>query len=266
MFGPLQAELNTGIDAYAGLAPGEWRGWVQRAPPGRNTRELHNMFEAGPAFEAIIDHPAWWSHMQRYAGSDALFLDENFATITPGATGEDPQAGATGLHSGAHKRRVRTQFRYHDGEFRCGQLNILIALTDIAHGDGATMVVPGSHKSNLVHPALQAGTPEAEAVRDDGSAALAAEAVEVHLDAGDALLFVDCMLHGSARRTNPGERRVFITRYGVPDFRNRYGYGTSPELLERLTERRRQTLEPKAPLVPPDAEQQRATQLSSAKL
>ena len=38
------------------------------------------------------------------------------------------------------------------------------------------------------------------------------EAVEVHLNAGDALLFVDCMLHGSARRVNPGERRIFIAR------------------------------------------------------
>ena len=47
------------------------------------------------------------------------------------------------------------------------------------------------------------------------------------------------MLHGSARRTNPGERRIFITRYGPSDFRDRYGYAKSPELLARLTEQRR---------------------------
>ena len=46
----------------------------------------------------------------------------------------------------------------------------------------------------------------------DGSGELVAEAVEVHLEAGDALLFVDCMLHGSARRINPGDRRIFIAR------------------------------------------------------
>ena len=69
-------ELNASIDDYVDLEPGEWRGWVQRAPPGRNTRELHNLFEAGEAWEELIDHPAWWAHMQRYAGSDALFLDE----------------------------------------------------------------------------------------------------------------------------------------------------------------------------------------------
>ena len=47
---------------------------------------------------------------------------------------------------------------------------------------------------------------------EDGSGELVAEAIEVHLSKGDALLFVDCMLHGSARRTNPGERRIFIAR------------------------------------------------------
>eukprot|EP01051_Picozoa_sp_SAG22_P029460 SAG22_NODE_10931_length_509_cov_1.009756_2_plen_80_part_01 len=57
------AQLNAGIDAHMDLEPGEWRGWVQRAPPGRNTRELHNLFEAGPAFEALIDHPGWYGHM-----------------------------------------------------------------------------------------------------------------------------------------------------------------------------------------------------------
>ena len=66
------------------------------------------------------------------------------------------------------------------------------------------------------------------------------------------------MLHGSARRTNPGERRIFITRYGPSDFRDRYGYGKSPELLARLTERRRRTLMPREPLLPPEEEQQRA--------
>jgi len=132
------AELNAGIDQYVDLAPGEWRGWVQRAPPTRNTRELHNLFEAGPAFEKLIDHPSWYGRMQRYLDdgllNGGLFIDENFATITPPATAENPKAGATGMHSGAHKRRVRTQFRYHDGEFSCGQLNILIALTNIGPG------------------------------------------------------------------------------------------------------------------------------------
>ena len=36
----------------------------------------------------------------------------------------------------------------------CGQINILMALTDIGPGDGATMVIPGSHKAHFDHPQL----------------------------------------------------------------------------------------------------------------
>ena len=39
--------------------------------------------------------------------------------------------------------------RYENGVFRCGQLNVLVALRDVAAGDGPTMVVPGAHKSNF---------------------------------------------------------------------------------------------------------------------
>ena len=31
---------------------------------------------------------------------------------------------------------------------------MLLALTDIGPGDGGTMVIPGSHKSNLIHPSV----------------------------------------------------------------------------------------------------------------
>ena len=97
-------ELNASIDDYVDLEPGEWRGRVQRAPPGRNTRELHNLFEAGDCWEELIDHPAWWAHMQRYAGADALFLDECdphaadllpllLAALVRGTAGFDAQHG-----------------------------------------------------------------------------------------------------------------------------------------------------------------------------
>jgi len=32
------------------------------------------------------------------------------------------------------------------------QVNVLVALSDIGPGDGGTLIIPGSHKSNLPHP------------------------------------------------------------------------------------------------------------------
>lgn len=69
-------------------------------------------------------------------------------------------------------------------------------------------------------------------------------AVEVHLRAGDALLFVDALAHGSAARVNPGERRILVYRYGPHWGNTRYGYEYSQVLLERLTPQRRAILEP----------------------
>jgi hypothetical protein len=231
-------ELNALIDDHMDLAPDTWRGWVHRQAGA--TTHLHNVFEMGEPFERLIDWPRWIGHMERFVGGDdGLFIDESFVDVRgPGK--------ATRLHSGAHKRRIRTQYRYHDGQFRCGQINILLALTDIGPGDGPTMAVPGSHKSNLPHPGHADGTGDESL---DGLEA----AVELPLKAGDALFFVDCMAHGSSRRANSGERRVVIIRYGPHWGQDRYGYQPSPELLSRLTTARRRIVQPLPPRMPPGA-------------
>jgi hypothetical protein len=49
---------------------------------------------------------------------------------------------------------LNTQFRYHNGEFRCGQINVIVALNEVGPGDGGTMILFDSYKSNLIHPAF----------------------------------------------------------------------------------------------------------------
>ena len=75
-------------------------------------------------------------------------------------------------------------------------------------------------------------------------------AVNIYMDAGDALLFVDALCHGSAERINAGDRRIIVFRYG-PSWGNfRFGYRVSDELAERLTPERLQIVRPKPPLLP----------------
>ena len=178
------------------------------------------------------------------------------------------------LHSGGHKRRVRTQYRVATGgadgvsdlEWRVGQLNVMMALTDVGPGDGGTMVIPGSHKSNLLNPGFTAEGRERMGAHKH--MAKVPGAVEIFMKAGDVLLFVDSIAHGSAPRTNPGERRFVLYRYGPNWGRSRYEYLPSDGLLARLTEARRKLIQPQRPLVPPLEEQARAARLSqpSAKL
>ena len=94
------------------------------------------------------------------------------------------------------------------------------------------MVIPGSHKSNIIHPEFcrsQITTDRGTSV--DGITG----AIEVHLNAGDAILFVDAIMHGSARRINEGQRRIVVYRYGPSWGFFRHAYRPSTALLQRLT-------------------------------
>ena len=237
------ADLNTALDGFPALEWGEWHGNVQRFDNnGYAGVELQNIVEGGEPFERLIDHPSWITRLQRYCGEhnsyvQGLFIDECFASIRR-------SGGYFPVHSGNYQGASRGQYRYKDGLWRCGQVNILLALTDIGPNDGGTMVIPGSHKSNLPHPQTGewAGLQRMDAMEG---------AIEVHLNKGDALLFVDGISHGASSRTNPGERRAVIYRYGVSWGNTRYGYRYSNELLARLTPDRRKVLEPIEPRRPP---------------
>jgi ectoine hydroxylase-related dioxygenase (phytanoyl-CoA dioxygenase family) len=234
--------LNDAYDRFPSLSPGEWVGNAQRRDYTKDTGfELHNVLDCDDrAFELLIDHPSWIHHVRHYAGEEGTYveglsIDENIATVRH-AGGHHP------VHSGGFGSAIRTQYDYRHGRFRCGQVNVLVALTDIGPGDGATMLVPGSHKSNLPHPLA------GDYLRGDRMDDLPG-AIPVHAKAGDALLFVDSIMHGGSSRTAlEGERRVIILRYGPSWVRSRFGYTWSDALLSRVTPEQRNILQSRSPV------------------
>ncbi|MEI6083080.1 MAG: phytanoyl-CoA dioxygenase family protein [Verrucomicrobiota bacterium] len=239
----LLARLNLAFDNFPTLPVGGWWGNAHRRDYTDATGfELHNCVEAGAPFEELIDHPSWINYVRRYAGEqdsyvEGLFIDECIASKR-NAGGHHP------AHSGGFHGAIRGAYGYKNGVFRCGQVNIIVALADIGPGDGPTMVVPGSHKSNFPHPMI------GDYGRGDRMDNLEG-AMPVYLKAGAAVLFVDGIIHGGSSRTNPvGERRVTIYRYGPLWGASRFGYEYSPALLARLTPERRKILQPVAPIRP----------------
>lgn len=245
------AEMNAILTEMSHLDPplrqGEWFGCVHtHSYGGAEGINFQQIYEAGEPFERLIDYPGWFAKVKHFVGGEhtfdwhhgPLFIDENFANLR--GPGE-----AIGLHSGGHSGAKRNQFRFHNGHFQCGQVNILMALTDIGPGDGATMVIPGSHKSNFNHPDFE----KYRMKRGEVTSLEEVEgAIEVHLKAGDALLFVDAISHGSAKRVNAGERRIVVYRYG-PSWGNfRHPYQASNELLARLTPRQAKVVCPQRPI------------------
>ncbi|HEV2514263.1 MAG TPA: phytanoyl-CoA dioxygenase family protein [Devosia sp.] len=242
----LLGELNAEFDRFPqDLGYGDWYGNAQRLDNnGWAGLEMQNIVEAGKPFEKLIDHPAWIERLRRYCGEEGtyvegLFLDECFASIRR-------NGGYFPMHSGGQDGIVRNQFRFVNGKFRCGQVNILLALTDIGPGDGGTRILPGSHKSNFAHPVFARDFAERTKDTDE----VVEGSIEVTLKAGDALMFCDATSHGATKRINQGDRRVVIYRYGPCWGSTRYGFRYSEELLNRVTPEQRRILEPIAPRAP----------------
>ncbi|MCE9590946.1 MAG: phytanoyl-CoA dioxygenase family protein [Planctomycetes bacterium] len=236
---------NDTLDAIPPFKPGEWYGALHGHTYGtRDGTSYQQIYEAGEPFERLIDHPSWYDKVRKFLGGETgfdakhgpMFIDENFVNFR--GPGE-----AIGLHSGGNERIKRNQYRVLNGEFMCCQVNVITALTDIGPGDGGTMIIPGSHKQNFRHPDIANYSMKAGGASGDDCEG----AIEVFMMAGDALIFSDAMCHGSAKRINPGQRRVCVYRYGPSWGFFRHGYRPTPELLQRLTPQRRAIVWPHEP-------------------
>lgn len=238
-------ELNATLDAIPKIQPGEWYGGLHGHTYGtKDGVNYQQVYEAGEPFERLIDHPAWIDHIKCFVGGQdtfdskhgPLFIDENMVNFR--------EAGeAIGMHSGGNTWTKRNQYRFLNGQFMCCQVNALIALTDIGPGDGATMLIPGSHKQNFPHPDIVK-----HQMKPGGASGDECEgAIEARMKAGDVLIFTDAICHGSAERTNPGQRRIVVYRYGPSWGFFRHGYRPTRELLARLTPQRRQIVWPHEP-------------------
>jgi len=238
------------IDKLKNIKNGEWDGYVHgHNYGGKEGLNLQQIYEAGKPFEKLIDHPSWIHHMLEFVGGEGtfdhnhgpLFIDENFANVR--GPGE-----AIGIHSGNPEGLQRNRYWYQDDKFHCSQVNILLALTDIGKGDGGTVVIPSSHKSNIQHPEYKKNFMKKNKVT---SAEAMTASKEIYLKAGDGLIFVDSLCHGSAKRINKGERRIVVYRYGPSWGFFRYPYRPSMNLLKNLNSFQRKIVMPHEKILTP---------------
>ena len=195
--------MNDWIDNLPELEPGQWHGNMEVHTYGNvDGMNLQQIIEGGEIFERLIDHPSWIGQVRHYLGKrHRPFINEGFLNVRG-------QGGYIGVHSGGHIRDSRRRGGRIGGQWCCAYLSLLIAQTDIGPGDGATVLVPGSHHSDFPHP-MQ----DEQADISVGAGNKVEGAIEIELAAGDALLINDFACHGSAERTNPGQRRMIIIRY-----------------------------------------------------
>ena len=225
---------------------GGWIGHVEMHSYNKNDGvNFQNIVEGGPVFERLIDYPSWFPLAKKYINPvNGISIHENFLNVRG-------SGGHLYIHCGGHVPMSYLTFRQHNtGEWMVGQINVLMALQDIGPGDGATVLVPGSHKSTEIHPRLEIEGKGQVTAHHDEAAGVSMGTQEMYLEAGDVLFFTDAITHGSAERVNPGYRRVVIYRYSPRYLRTRFNYQLSEGLLSRLTAERKQVMQPIDPRSP----------------
>ena len=253
-------KMNAWIDAHWHYVEKPWADSTEdkRTPRWIGNIETHtyniengvnfqNIIEGGDVFEKLIDHSAWINHVRKYIHEvNGLSIHENFLNVRgPG--------GFIHIHCGGHVPLSYLTFRQENtGEWMVGQINVLMALNDIGPGDGAPVLVPGSHKCTEIHPRLKV---DGKGLVYDGvtgkPAGTAFGTKEIYLKAGDVVMFTDKITHGSAERTNEGYRRSIVYRYSPRYVRERFDYPHSDELLARLTPDQLKIIQPTSVRRPP---------------
>ena len=153
------ASMNSWIDSLGRPLPppGEWIGNVEVQtyyagkplnamdpadlvrPKIDDGHNLQHIFEV-PEFQCAIDHPSWYGLVQHYLGpSTTPSMHEMFVNVRgPG--------GYIAMHGGGRSGggRAGDGVGIVNGEWRVVYMSLIIALTDIGPGDGATCILPGS--------------------------------------------------------------------------------------------------------------------------
>ncbi len=231
--------INSWIDAQPDVADGEWIGNVHtQSYSGSEGTLYQNIIEGAEVFRELIDSPSWFPLVQQF-----MVNNFNAVCLQEAWLNRRGPSNYIGLHSGGHVCGPVMKFKHaNTNTWDVGQINVLMALNDCGPGDGATVVIPSSHKSTIVHPHLASS--EHESYRNEVPANDVLGSTEVHLKAGQAIFFTDALCHGSAARVNPGERRFMVYRYCPHWIRQRYPYVPTPELLGQLTEQQRKLVDP----------------------
>jgi len=143
---------------------------------------LNNLNELDPLFENLVNHPRVLPYLQE-------FMKE------PKYRGSWGIENSQGPHfSSWHAGHEPSEYSYNDGIIRSLSINTGWFLSKNGPDDGCLLLVPGSHKANLkLNYKSYPGTELPGSVRAVG-------------EAGDVVLFSECVLHMGDKKNTPGPR------------------------------------------------------------
>ncbi|MEZ4863890.1 MAG: phytanoyl-CoA dioxygenase family protein [Caldilineaceae bacterium] len=160
-------------------------------------RSQSNVSQWSTEFQRLIDHPKIVPYLLELLGPKVRIDHDYCIFMTKGG-----RAGR--LHGGETEHEPDHWYKYRDGVMRNGLTVVTFFLTHANQGDGGFCCIPGSHKSNF-----------ALAVPDDVRtfARVPHYVVQPPVEAGDALIFTEALIHGTMPWTADHERRAFLYKY-----------------------------------------------------
>jgi hypothetical protein len=172
----------------------------KRAPALSEGRAYGRVFRAsawGPPYQALIDHPRIVPYLVALLGPQ-FRLDHDYCIfMARGGTGQE-------LHGGESDENPDHWYKYRDGVMRNGLTVVTFCLSRANDGDGGFCCIPGSHKSHFA-------TSLAADVRSYRRRPH--YVVQPPLEAGDAVIFTEALIHGTAPWTANHERRALLYKY-----------------------------------------------------
>ena len=178
-------------------------------------------------FRDMMVHPKLTPYLETLLGPG--FRLEGMGTITM-----DRGAEGFWFHEGGEPFDRSRGFLYRNDRMYTWMTNAAVQLTDVGPEDGGFACLPGSHKANYPCP-------------DDIRLYQAHQErmAQPTAKAGDVLLFVECLMHGTLPWTADHQRRSVIMRYnnGVTGEGWMGGY-TYPDFYDDLTAAQQAVISP----------------------
>ena len=178
-------------------------------------------------FRAMISHARFKPYLEELLGPGFRLEGLGIITMDEGAEG-------FWFHEGGEPLDRSRGFLYRNGRMFCGMTNIAVQLADVGPEDGGFACLPGSHKANYPCPD-EIRLYEAHQDR----------IAQIPAKAGDAILFVETLMHGAVPWTAKHQRRSVILRYnhGV-QAESLMGTYTPPDFYAELTEEQQAVITP----------------------
>ena len=226
------AAANAAIDAHADeleLDPVIRSNGSRTLAGDRGRRDLTGFLEWEKphceVFRSLIVHPRLSPSLHELLGEGFRFCGSRIMVFDEGAEG-------FWFHEGAEPMDRSRSYIYRNGRMYCGMTQLMVLLSDVGPADGGFSCVPGSHKANFPAP---------DEMRlyhkyQDRFQTITGKA-------GDAVLFVEALMHGSLPWRAAHQRRLVLMGYFPGSICERPA-DTAPAYFDELTEEQQAALAP----------------------